>query len=157
MENIKLTRQSNISQGNCNIHFPVKIRPRFISVIRHSNNTLDNVQNSNNNNSKITQAKCWLIFPMAFVKKRSWKTCRHDKAATFQAPAIFIHRLQENLEPMVLQSNHGAAFYTLLSGLLPKYNNLEERGYWHPALWLTEVIWAWEVTSGSALWYGLLV
>lgn len=110
MENIKLTRQSNISQGNCNIHFPVKIRPHFISVIRHSNNTLVNVQNSNNNNSKITQATCWLLFPMVFVKKRSWKTCRNDKAATFQAPAIFIHRLQENLEPMVLQSNHEQPF-----------------------------------------------
>lgn len=67
MENIKLTRQCNISQGNCNIHFPVKIRPHFISVIHHSNNTLVNMQNPNNNNSEITQAMCWLVFPVVFV------------------------------------------------------------------------------------------
>lgn len=28
---------------------------------------------------------------------------------------------------------------------------------WHPALWLTEVFWVWEVTSGSAWWHALLV
>lgn len=59
------------------------------------------------------------------------------------------------MEPTVLQSNCRVAFHILLSGLLPEHKDPEKHGYWHPALWLTEVFWAfespWEITSGSAL------